>query len=167
MSLTKFRDTEEWGPFRPAVVIRSPITCDITIISLLYIDSLGLAYTEAPSYMYMPANVLHLVRAFRISPVRLSSFSNSVAQAFHMFKNEIIASITHLGEEIEGVSKTIHFGPREARTLRISFLLLQRVIVGSEVNRHFDKLCSLWLLSHHGAKFGSIKLRKVTKQSFD
>ena len=35
---------------------------------IVYIDSYtGLAYTEAPSYMYMPANVLHLVRAFLIS----------------------------------------------------------------------------------------------------
>ena len=98
MSLTRFRDTEEGGPFRPAVAICSLITCDITIISLcISTVTSGLVYNEAPSYMYMPENVLHL--------------SNSVAQAFHMFKNEIIASIIHLGEEIEGVSKTIHSGP--------------------------------------------------------
>ena len=33
------RHGEEWGPFRPAVALRSPITCDIVTIISLCIDS--------------------------------------------------------------------------------------------------------------------------------
>ena len=94
------------------MAIRSLITCDITIISLCISTVTGLAYTEAPSYMY--THTVHACKratsclCFSHLRVRLSNF---VAQALHMFKNEIIASITHLGEEIEGVSKTIHSGP--------------------------------------------------------
>ena len=67
----------------------------------------SLAYTEAPIATSTSLQTCTSSPCFSHLRVRLS---NSVAQAFHMFKNEIIASVTHLGEEIEGVSKTTHSG---------------------------------------------------------
>ena len=90
MSLTRSRDTEELGPFRPAVAIRSPITCDITIISLGISTVTGLAYTEAPSYMYMPANVLHLVRAVLISE---SAFQTPLLKLFTCSRMKLLQAL--------------------------------------------------------------------------
>ena len=91
-----FRDTEEWGPFRPAVAIRSPITCDTSlvyhsIISLRISTVItGLAYTEAPSYMYMPANVLHLDRAFLMSE---SAFQTPLLKLFTCSRMKLLQAL--------------------------------------------------------------------------
>ena len=98
-----------------------------------------LAYTEAPSpsYMYMPANVLHLVRAFFISE---SAFQNPLVKLFTCSRMKLLQAL-HMVKRLKEclkLYKTVHAWCAHVQIMWVDYMNKIKVVYFVSDNRLND-----------------------------